>query len=148
MQEGHERGEATTTTPCDFEHARAAKLSSAISRDSNNWEKTMKRSKSKSHVLVLATLFAICPAFPAVAHSWYPRECCRDYDCAPIETLTQLVSLSGGAPQLVVTSKHGKAIVPRNFPVRELRDDRAHVCMQFDEFGDMQVICLFVPPST
>jgi hypothetical protein len=107
----------------------------------------MKRSQSKSRVMVLVALFAICPAFPAAAHSWYPRECCRDYDCAPVETLTQLLSSRRGTPQLVVTSKHGKAIVPRNFPVRDSKDGRAHVCMQYDPFGDLYVVCLFMPPS-
>ena len=83
---------------------------------------------------------------PLAAHSWYPKECCNDMDCAPVETVDRLLPTGGGLPQLVVTSKHGKAIVPQGFPVRESKDGRMHVCMRYDEFGNMDVICLFVPP--
>jgi hypothetical protein len=49
-------------------------------------------------------------------------------------------------PQIIVTSKYGRAIVPQGFPVRESKDGRMHVCMRYSEFGTMEVICLFVPP--
>jgi len=44
-------------------------------------------------------------------------------------------------PQLVVTSAVGTAIVPHDFPVRESKDGRMHVCIQ-----DVWIVCLFVPP--
>jgi hypothetical protein len=83
----------------------------------------------------------------ASAHSWYPKECCNDMDCAPVESMTRLVPAGGGLPQLVVTSKHGKAFLPRDHPVRQSQDGRMHVCMRHDPFGEMEVICFFVPPS-
>jgi hypothetical protein len=83
----------------------------------------------------------------AWAHGWYPKDCCQDNDCGPVESLVRLVPTGGGVPQLVVTSKHGKAIVPHNFPLRESKDGRMHVCMQHDPWGEMRVICLFVPPG-
>jgi hypothetical protein len=52
---------------------------------------------------------------------------------------------------MVVTSKHGTAVVPSDFPVRQSKDGRMHVCMQHsptDPFSDITVICLFMPPST
>ena len=52
-----------------------------------------------------------------------------------------VVPIGGGLPQLVVTSAIGTAIVPHDFPVRESKDGRMHVCIQ-----DVWVVCLFVPP--
>jgi hypothetical protein len=78
---------------------------------------------------------------PASAHSWYPKECCSGKDCAPVEKTTWFVPLGGGLPQLVVTSAVGTAIVPHDFPVRESKDGRMHVCIQ-----DVWIVCLFVPP--
>jgi hypothetical protein len=75
------------------------------------------------------------------AHSWYPKKCCSGNDCAPLEKATWLVPAGGGLPQLVVTSGVGTAIVPHNFPVRDSKDGRMHVCIQ-----DVWIICLFVPP--
>jgi hypothetical protein len=82
---------------------------------------------------------------PAAAHSWYPLDCCSGEDCAPVENTMWVVPAGGGTPRLAVTSKHGTAIVPVGFPVRVSRDDHMHVCMQFDPFGAMEVICLFMP---
>ncbi len=83
---------------------------------------------------------------PANAHSWYPKECCDDVDCAPVDAVSQLAS-AYGSPQMVVTSMHGRALVPRNFPVRDSKDGRMHVCMRPDPDGVMDVMCLFVPPQ-
>src|SRR5262249_19150431 len=86
-----------------------------------------------------------CPT-PAPAHSWYPKECCNDMDCAPVEAFSRLVSTTGGPPQLVVTSRHGTAIVPHDFPVRVSKDGRMHVCMLQNELRTWDVLCLFMPP--
>jgi hypothetical protein len=67
-------------------------------------------------------------------------------DCAPVESMSQLVPSDGGAPRLVVTSKHGKVVIRPNFPVRESKDGRMHVCMGRYDSGDMEVVCLFMPP--
>ena len=53
----------------------------------------------------------------------------------------------GGASQLVVTSKHGKAILRQDFTARTSKDNRMHVCMRRNDSGDMDVICFFVPPG-
>lgn len=82
----------------------------------------------------------------ARAHDWYPIECCHAVDCAPVDSVGQIVPTGGGMPQLVVTSKHGTAIVPRDLPRQTSRDNRMHVCMRSLN-GTMSVLCLFVPPS-
>ena len=95
----------------------------------------------------LAALLVAGSVFPAHADSWYPRECRPDYACAPIEKLSWQAPAGGGGLQLVVTSKNGKAVVPQSFPVRESKDGRSHVCMSYDPFGDVELICLFIAPG-
>ena len=86
----------------------------------------------------------------AEAHSWYPKDCCDDADCAPVERISQFVSPWGGSPQRLVTSRHGTAVLEENFPVRKSHDARMHVCMRHSEtdpFGDIGIVCFFTPPS-
>src|SRR5262245_52867576 len=83
----------------------------------------------------------------ANAHSWYPRECCHEIDCAPVDTAIWVTPAGGGPSQLHVTSKHGKAVIPRGFSTRDSKDSRMHICMGYDEFGNPAVLCFFVPPS-
>ncbi len=97
--------------------------------------------------LLFTSLLAIGPDSLAYAHSWYPKQCCSGEDCAPVIATAQSLPASGGVPHLIVTSKHGKAVVPASLPVRESHDGRMHVCMRYDSFGAMEVICLFVPPD-
>jgi len=96
-------------------------------------------------------------ATPAVAHDWYPFECCSGLDCAPVEKaevvrssiyagLAALPNQSAG--DLIVTSRHGSAIVPSDLPRRESKDHRMHVCMRPQSSGQMRVICIFLPPPT
>lgn len=94
-----------------------------------------------------ATTLPAGSASQADANSLYPRECGPAYDCAPIEEFAREVPAGGGVPQLVVISKTGKAVVPQSFPVRKSKDGRPHVCMRYDPFGSMEVICLFSTPG-
>ena len=84
---------------------------------------------------------------PAAAHSWYPTECCRGFDCAPVESATWILSDDGRPPQLLVKSTRGTALIPYNMRPRESKDNLMHVCMNYDMFGDFKVLCFFVPPS-
>lgn len=87
--------------------------------------------------LVAVTL--MIPA--AVAHDWYPPECCHDLDCAPVE---RVESLSDGS--LRVTSRIGTTVIPASFPRQESPDNQMHVCMaRFSHLDDMRPVCLFVP---
>lgn len=105
--------------------------------------------------LVLLSLVVI--STPAIAHDWYPIECCSGLDCAPVEKAEILRSSiyagiaalpSQSAGDLVVTSKHGSAVVPPDMPRRESKDNRMHVCMRPQSNGQMKVICVFLPPPT
>jgi hypothetical protein len=105
-----------------------------------------KGSANLAVVAIAAIASTVLSSGPARAHDWYPKECCHDMDCAPVQR-TEIVSTLGGVPQMSVTSKQGTVIVPRNFPLRASKDGRMHVCMRSDEFGAVYLICLFVPPS-
>ena len=100
-----------------------------------------------SAFVALSVLAGTAALVPAKGHDWYPLECCNHMDCAPVESIIRLVPAGGGAPQLIVSSKHGKAILPQDFPTRESKDSRMHVCMRRHDSGDMGVICLFMPPG-
>ena len=107
----------------------------------------VRRARLPTLVLFVAALVAYASGVGgARAHDWYPIECCQAVDCAPVESVGQIVPTGGGVPQLVVTSKHGTAIVPQDLPRQTSRDNRMHVCMRFLN-GTMSVRCLFVPPT-
>jgi hypothetical protein len=102
----------------------------------------------------LAVLLAA--ATPAAAHDWYPIECCHEMDCAPVDRAEMVptpMADDGGdpgtvsAPSMSVTTKHGTVIVPGDFPRRESKDHRMHACMVPNSSGQMQLLCLFMPPA-
>ena len=64
---------------------------------------------SVSAIFAVTIFGATAPS--AGAHDWYPHECCHDKDCAPVESMTRIVPAGDGTPYMVVTSKHGKAIL-------------------------------------
>ena len=87
---------------------------------------------------------------PAGAHDWYPIECCAGTDCAEVEHATYAQGPGAGndLPILTVTTQHGTALVPPNFPRRESMDGKMHACMGPGKGSNMQLICLFVPPPS
>jgi hypothetical protein len=99
----------------------------------------------------------LAAATPAAAHDWYPVECCHEMDCAPVDraeivpTPTQGNGQGGvavGPSRMIVTTKHGTVAVPGDFPKRESKDHRMHACMVPGMGGQMQLICIFMPPAT
>jgi hypothetical protein len=118
------------------------------------WMATRKGLRARAALWLGFTWILACAAFSwstqTLAHSWYPEECCNDNDCAPVESIARFFPAGGGPAQWIVTSKHGTALVPEGFPVRASKDGRMHVCLRHsasDPFGDMGVVCLFVPDS-
>jgi len=98
----------------------------------------------------LATALAcatVGPAFPAASPAWYPEECIAIDYCAAVENVAWVIPIGGGAPQLIISSMRGNAVVARTFPIRESGDGRIHVCMRYDPFGSLEVTCLLVPPG-
>jgi hypothetical protein len=103
---------------------------------------------------LLAVLLAATT--PAAAHDWYPMECCHEMDCAPVDhaelvpTPTKDDGKDGqhfSPPSMSVTTRHGTVIVPGDFPRRESKDHRMHACMMPGATGQMQLICIFMPPA-
>ncbi len=107
---------------------------------------------AKAMKITVSAIFAVTifgtTAPSASAHDWYPHECCHDKDCAPVESMTRIAPAGDGTPYMVVTSKHGKAILRRDFPTRESKDSRMHVCLGQYDTGEKEVMCLFIPPGT
>jgi hypothetical protein len=107
---------------------------------------------AKAMKISVAAIFAVTifgvTAPSASAYDWYPHECCHDKDCAPVESMTLITPAGGGAPYMVVASKHGQAILRRDFPTRESKDSRVHVCLGQYDTGEKEVICIFIPPGT
>ena len=85
----------------------------------------------------------------AIAHEWYPMECCHGRDCAPVESVETLAPAStNGLAILVVTTKYGTTVVPADFPRRESKDNRMHACMRQGATGRIHLLCFFVPPPS
>src|SRR5262245_26359897 len=100
-----------------------------------------------SALVVCSAGVALCP-IGTRGHDWYPMECCHQMDCAPVENAGYATAVaSGEVPQLVVTTRHGSAVVPPNIPFRESKDHRMHACMRPEGRGQMRITCIFVPPS-
>jgi len=77
----------------------------------------------------------------AIAHDWYPRECCGDMDCAPVESVE---TLPDGT--LRVTSRVGTTDIPVSFPRTDSPDRQMHVCMvRYSHLDGMRPLCFFVP---
>jgi hypothetical protein len=102
------------------------------------------------NILLTASVFAITAPYglaPAKAHDWYPQDCCEGGDCAPVDNVTRIAPAGDGDTRLVLTSKLGTAILPPDFPLRESKDHRMHVCMRPSLYGGMGVTCVLMPPS-
>ena|SRR5262245_39241278 len=98
---------------------------------------------------LLAMTLSLASQSPAIAHDWYPMECCHERDCAPVESVETLAPASTNAlATLVVTTKYGTAVVPADFPRRESKDNRMHACMRQGATGRIHLLCFFVPPPS
>jgi hypothetical protein len=80
----------------------------------------------------------------------YPYECCHDQDCAPVTSVSYVADSSDPLPLMVVTTIHGTAAVPHNFPLSKIKhseDGRMHACITNAWSGPTRLICLFLPDS-
>lgn len=103
-------------------------------------------------ILCVLTFLLAVAVTRVLAHDWYDMECCSGMDCAPVDSTAfvsespvyqSLVPMPASPPQLVVTTKHGTAVVPANMPRRESKDHRMHACIRGGK-----VICIFSPPGS
>ena len=86
-------------------------------------------------------------SLPVTAHEWYPKECCNDHDCVPVQSVERVVPAGGGDPYLVVKSARGYAVIRSNFPVRQSKDGRMHICIGHYDRDEFEPICFFAPPG-
>jgi len=93
----------------------------------------------------MGLLIAILMVFvgPAKAHEavtgWmYPYECCSDNDC---DVASSAIRNPDGS--LTVTTKHGTATFPKDFPHRDSPDGLVHAC-----FTPIKNYCLFLSSGT
>jgi hypothetical protein len=95
-----------------------------------------------------ATLVALATAGPALSgdtYPWYPRECIAIDYCSVVESVAWVVPDGANTPRPMVSSAHGRAIVPKSISLGESGDGRMHVCLRYDPFGSLEVTCLLVP---
>lgn len=90
---------------------------------------------------LLSILFALLPAV-ALAHSWYPHECCSDRDCYPVPA-PQVRSVQGGW-----VLADGTFIAWRE--ARPSPDGQYHICRREDGKGALITIpgkphCFWAP---
>src|ERR1700704_848407 len=102
------------------------------------------RDSRASVVMATALTAATLMVSGAAGHDWYPRHCCGNVDCAPVERVELLPDGS-----LRLTSRVGTTIVPTSFPRQPSPDDQMHICMvRYSHLDGMRAICLFVPMET
>ena len=88
----------------------------------------------------LFALGLILFAAPALAHEWYPYDCCSDNDCAPIP-LAETPKEGGGGFNLI----DGRHIAYA--AVRASPDGRWHLCEQKTPANTSlrKILCIFGP---
>jgi hypothetical protein len=99
-------------------------------------------------ILVLVLLFAAaCAAMSeADAHSWYPKECCSNQDCMPVD---QVGANADGGAMVFVGSR--RIPIPSYLRARSSPDGRTHICFRTvtsEEGSFIWPICFFRPPQS
>ena len=97
--------------------------------------------------IVLTAILVVMTTAPGNSHSWYPKECCSDHDCMPVDRLfTNQTGLR------VVALGHIEIWIPRALVARSSPDGRVHVCLGVTATpeGDISTIpiCLFLPAES
>jgi hypothetical protein len=103
---------------------------------------------NNTHFLLSAAVLATGFAFPAHAHSWYPKACCSQQDCMPADS----IETDARGDMVVVAGSH-RVPAPRHFTPMPSPDGRIHICFSFvfDEFernGIPLPFCLFLPAQS
>jgi hypothetical protein len=98
--------------------------------------------------ILLAAVIAIAPGPPALAHSWYPKECCSDRDCMPADGIA-----SDARGHRIVLVGARRIWIPNGLAARPSPDGRVHICFrvvagELDNSTFTVPICLFVPAQS
>ena len=95
--------------------------------------------------LVVFTVWAGLLMLPpgALAHEWYPRECCSDRDCAPADSVERRDDGS-----YLVVSRGMSAVIPADYRNwRKSTYGRIHVCIRRLRSGAEYLVCAFRGPG-
>lgn len=76
----------------------------------------------------------------ALAHSWYPSDCCSGQDCFSADSFER-----DSHGDITVTVGNRRIWLPRSFPIRPSPDHLIHICYVDDESSIPVTKCLFVP---
>ena len=97
----------------------------------------------RGKLMALALLVTTVVASEATSHEWYPRDCCGNMDCAPVD---RIESMPDG--YLRLTSRVGTTVVSPSFPRQRSPDKQMHICMvRYSHLDNMRPVCLFVPDA-
>ena len=108
---------------------------------------TLKMDVRRTLLLAIASLFVggtVSWGTRANAHSWYPKECCSNDDCMPVENIE-----TDARGDTIVIVGHHRIKIPRSLRVRSSPDGRSHICFrvvtepEVDSFT--MPLCLFQP---
>jgi hypothetical protein len=78
----------------------------------------------------------------ALAHSWYPHECCAQNDCAPADRIER-----GPRGITAVVVGNRRIEIPPGIVARSSPDHHVHVCFvsSIEAGVPWMALCLFVP---
>jgi hypothetical protein len=93
--------------------------------------------KTLKIALIAVTLLSV---LPALAHSWYPTECCSGQDCREADSVTELPD---GSAKVQVGNDI--IIVPRSLKRRQSPDGHYHLC--YRKWTDSTVVHCFFEPA-
>lgn len=88
-------------------------------------------------IIVLLTGLLLLRPERAVAHDWYPPDCCSGFDCFPVDE-SEIVPAPGGG----YIARSSGQFIPS---IRESQDGRWHLCTKTGE-PTGKPICGFEPP--
>jgi hypothetical protein len=88
----------------------------------------------------VAFLFVGITCSLALAHSWYPIECCHNQDCVVADGIS-----TNGSGETIVTVGDLNIRVPPSFTPRPSPDNHVHICFTLDASRSAVVRCLFLP---
>lgn len=91
-------------------------------------------------MLLRALIILVLLNLPAMAHEWYPWECCSDNDCAPIPLSQTPKEEAGG-----FTLTDGRHILYRE--LKASPDGQWHLCEEKREADPRKrkILCLYAP---
>lgn len=106
------------------------------------WEhSTIQKTLTACFVLIMiaSTVIILLPK-QAHSHSWYPKECCSDRDCAPATDIKHI-----DAHHIQATNKFGTAIYPKR-TWKHSKDCSYHSCLASNAFTKTKMpLCLLIP---